>query len=389
MFNSSLARKFQALETPFYFYDTQLLHRTLQALSQEARRYNFTVHYALKANCNEHLLGIIQSYGLGADCVSANEVQRAIDTGFAPDHIVFAGVGKSDKEILAALRHRIFCFNCESVQELEVINELAAQTGQTASVALRINPNVAVNTHSYITTGSAENKFGIPQRDFEPLLQLLPQLSSLKVVGLHCHIGSQILDMDNFKEACQRFNHIRQWFEERGLHFDELNVGGGLGVNYQQPDDQPIPDFADYFATIDRYIARQPHQRVHFELGRAIVAQCGSLITRVLYTKEGEQKKFAITDAGMTELIRPALYQAHHHIANLSAQERPQAATELYDVVGPVCESSDFFGKNVPLPPTRRGDLLAVRTAGAYGEVMTSFYNLREKAKAYYSDQLA
>lgn len=381
MFTPAQAERFAAMETPFFYYDLSLLKRTIDMAALHARKHQFHIHYALKANVNREILQPIAEAGFGADCVSGNEVLRALEAGFSPDKVVFAGVGKSDKEIRTALAHDIFCFNVESVEELQVINELAAQAGKIATVALRVNPLVEVNTHHYITTGTAENKFGIPPRDFDTLLQLLPQLSHVKVVGLHTHIGSQICDMDNFKNTCLKFNDIRRWFEQHGLQFTDLNVGGGLGVDYKQPDENPVPDFESYFDTVSRYLERTPQQHVHFELGRSIVAQCGNLITRVLYTKQGEAKRFAIVDAGMTELIRPALYQAYHKIEAVGVVA---AESHPYDVVGPICESSDFFGKDVVLPALKRGDLLAVRTAGAYGEVMTSFYNLREKAPAVY-----
>ncbi len=386
MLNTTLLEKVKGLESPFYFYDMALLKETVALAQQTAQPYNYHIHYALKANANPKILNVIREGGLGADCVSANEVLRAIESGFPTGKIVFAGVGKSDKEIVAALGHDIYCFNCESVQELTVINELAAKMGKTASVALRINPSVeVVNTHKYITTGTSENKFGIPPGDFGELITLLPALTNLKVVGLHSHIGSQIRDLDNFKNTCLKFNEIRRWFDQHGIHFSDLNLGGGLGVNYHDPAGEPMADFAGYFGTIHRYLEVQPSQKVHFELGRAIVAQCGNLLTKVLYTKQSGAKHFAITDAGMTELIRPALYQAYHQIENLSASK---GEARNYDVVGPICESSDFFGKAVTLPITQRGDLLVVRTAGAYGEVMTSYYNLREKAAVYYSDEL-
>jgi diaminopimelate decarboxylase len=386
MFDTTLLNKMKGLETPFYFYDLALLQHTVAVAQQTAQAFHYHIHYALKANANPRILRVMREAGLGADCVSANEVLRAVEAGFPTDQIVFAGVGKSDKEIAKALRHDIFCFNCESVEELAVLNGLAAQVGKVAPVALRINPSVeVVNTHKYITTGTSENKFGIPPRDFAALIGLLPSLAHVRVVGLHSHIGSQIRDLDNFKHTCLKFNEIRRWFEHQGVTFSDLNLGGGLGVNYQDPEGDPLADFAGYFRTIHQYLEVQPGQQVHFELGRALVAQCGSLFTQVLYTKQGEAKHFAIVDAGMTELIRPALYQAYHKIENVSAAS---GETQLYDVVGPVCESSDFFGKDVALPLTRRGDLLAVRTAGAYGEVMTSYYNLRDKAAVYYSDEL-
>ncbi|MCS7017670.1 MAG: diaminopimelate decarboxylase [Bernardetiaceae bacterium] len=385
MFTPEHLTRFNGLATPFFYYDLSLLQKTIEAAAKQASRHGFHIHYALKANANREILQPIVAAGFGADCVSGNEVLRALETGFAPEKIVFAGVGKSDKEIKTALEKDIFCFNVESVEELQVIEGLAAQIGKTATVALRVNPLVEAHTHQYITTGTAENKFGIPPRDFDTLLQLLPALSHIRVIGLHTHIGSQICNMDNFKNTCLKFNEIRRWFEQHDLHFTDLNIGGGLGVDYQHPDDNPIPDFQNYFDTINRYLERTPQQQVHFELGRSIVAQCGSLITRVLYTKQGENKRFAIVDAGMTELIRPALYQAYHKIQALKA---PQVAALIYDVVGPICESSDFFGKDVALPMLQRGDLLAIRTAGAYGEVMSSNYNLREKAPAIYMPAL-
>lgn len=386
MFTPQQIARFADLETPFFYYDLSLLRKTLEAAAAAARPYRFHIHYALKANANREILQPIAAAGFGADCVSGNEVLHAVKNGFAPEKIVFAGVGKTDKEIITALAHDIFCFNVESVEELRVINQLAAQTGKTANVALRVNPLVEVSTHHYITTGTAENKFGIPPRDFAALFELLPQLSRIRLTGLHMHIGSQICQMDNFKNACLKLSEIRRLFEQNGLQFTHLNVGGGLGVDYRQPDENPIPDFKNYFDTVNRYLERLPGQEVHFELGRSLVGQCGSLITRVLFIKQGENKRFVVVDAGMTELIRPALYQAYHRIDAL--KDSSGETLVACDVVGPVCESSDFLGKDVMLPPLRRGDLLAIRTAGAYGEVMSSSYNLREKAPAVYSDSL-
>ncbi|MCS6967234.1 MAG: diaminopimelate decarboxylase [Cytophagales bacterium] len=386
MFTSQHYRRFAQLETPFYYYDLALLEKTLQVADLYASKYGFHIHYALKANANFEILQPIVKAGFGADCVSGNEVKRAVEAGFPPEKIVFAGVGKSDREILIGLSENIFCFNVESIEELQVIDALAAQVGTTARLALRVNPLVEVNTHQYITTGTAENKFGIPPRDFDSLLALLPKLSHLQIVGLHMHIGSQICQMNNFRDACQKFNEIRRWFEQHGLHFAHLNVGGGLGVDYHHPDQNPIADFENYFDTFNRYLERQPGQQVHFELGRALVAQCGSLITRVLYVKQGQTKHFAIVDAGMTELIRPALYQAYHKIELLDPFHGNRSL-QTYDIVGPVCESSDFLGKAITLPQLQRGDLLAIRTAGAYGQVMASAYNLRDKVPAIYENQ--
>ncbi|WP_045690088.1 diaminopimelate decarboxylase [Hymenobacter sp. AT01-02] len=366
--------------TPFYYYDLALLDQTLTALQAAAQPGNFQVHYALKANFNLPILARIKAHGLGADCVSGGEVQRALEAGFAPDHIVFAGVGKSDAEINLALAADIFCFNAESVPELQVLNELAGGQGRRARVALRINPNVDAHTHPHITTGLDANKFGISLQDLAGVVDSLDSLPHLELVGLHAHIGSQITELHVFAELSAKLNELQSWLEGRGHQLPHLNVGGGLGINYQDPDAQPIPDFAAYFGMFTQHLARRPGQQVHVELGRAVVAQCGTLVSRVLYVKESQQVRFAILDAGMTELIRPALYGSHHHIQNLSSQ----GVALPYDIVGPICESSDTFAKGTLLAETKRGDLIAIRSAGAYGEVMSSGYNLREKAAAVY-----
>lgn len=374
---------FNEEETPFYYYDLNLLEKTLDAAKIAADKRNFHIHYALKANFNERILDIIQSKGFGADCVSGNEVQRSVDVGFQPNQITFAGVGKSDKEIITALKHKIFAFNVESIQELEVINTLAEAEGVRANVSLRINPNVDAHTHHYITTGLDENKFGVPNTELEHAAEVLKKCVHVHLVGLHFHIGSQIQDLEVFKNLCLKVNIWKNWFEERGLSIKVINVGGGLGVDYIAPDTNPIPDFEAYFAVFDTYLERTADQEVHFELGRALVAQCGSLVSRVLYTKSGAKKNFLILDAGMTELMRPALYQAYHKIERIGAPA--ESAILHYDVVGPICESSDAFGKDVELPVSYRGDFVAIRTAGAYGEVMASNYNLRNEIRHVYS----
>lgn len=386
LFTESQQVTLQSQETPFYYYDMALLGRTLDAAAESANKRGFHVHYALKANFNERILALIQSKGFGADCVSGNEVKKSLEMGFPAEQITFAGVGKSDKEINLALQADIFAFNVESVQEMKVINDLATKIGKIAQISLRINPNVDAHTHHYITTGLDENKFGIPTSELEQAAAVIRSCASVNLVGLHFHVGSQITDMNVFKSLCVKVNEWKNWFEERGSTIKVLNVGGGLGVDYNQPDDAPIPDFEAYFAIFDKFLERNAQQEVHFELGRALVAQCGSLISRVLYTKSGLKKNFLIIDAGMTELMRPALYQAYHKIETVKAN----SATALhYDVVGPICESSDCFGKEVVLPESARGDLIAIRTAGAYGEVMASAYNLRDEIRYVYSDMLS
>ncbi|MFD2556989.1 diaminopimelate decarboxylase [Sphingobacterium tabacisoli] len=382
--NNELLNLFAGQETPFYYYDLKLLKQTLHEAKVAADKRGFHVHYALKANFNSRVLAVIQAMGFGADCVSGNEVQRSIDTGFAADKITFAGVGKSDKEIVMALKHRIFAFNVESIQELEVINELAGQHGERANVSLRINPNVDANTHHYITTGLDENKFGVPNSELEKAAAVIKTCEHIDLVGLHFHVGSQITDLNVFKSLCVKVNEWKRWFEERGTYIRIINVGGGLGVDYNNPDGNPIADFEAYFDVFDKFLERNAQQEVHFELGRALVAQCGTLVSKVLYTKSGAKKNFLILDAGMTELMRPALYQAYHKIERVGESTSEKQLS--YDVVGPICESSDSFGKEVSLPVSKRGDLIAIRTAGAYGEVMASNYNLRDEIRYLYSE---
>ena len=416
MFDTSTISRFQQLETPFYYYDLGVLRDTLAACRAASSKYRFHVHYAMKANFNPKVLDAIQSFGFGADCVSGNEVKAAIEHGFGKEQIVFAGVGKSDKEINLALDANIFCFNAESVQELFIINELAKAKNKTANIAIRINPNVDAHTHHFITTGLEENKFGINTWQLPDVVEALRACPNLQFLGIHFHIGSQITDLEVYKNLCTRVNEIQDWFTDKGFEVKILNTGGGLGVDYHNPDTNAIDDFESYFKVFADFLNVRPGQEVHFELGRALVAQCAALISRVLYVKNGLKKNFLVLDAGMTELIRPMLYQAYHQIENLSQSESPevgksqsqksevgsqlsQAAdreyetihyspltTHHYDVVGPICESTDCFRKDVELPQSYRGDLIAIRTAGAYGEVMASGYNLRDRVGSVYSE---
>lgn len=376
--------KLKALPTPFYYYDVKLLQDTLDMVKNEAGKYGYHAHYAVKANANPRILSIIAENGLGADCVSGGEVKAALDAGFPADKIVFAGVGKADWEINLGLDNDIFCFNVESAVELEIIDELAAAKNKVASVALRINPEVDAHTHAKITTGMKENKFGINLSQLGQVLDNLANLKNVKLIGIHFHIGSQITDMSAFRNLVIRVNEIQEDLEARGIRIENVNFGGGLGIDYCHPNHLPIPAFDNYFAVFNKLLKVRPGQQVHFEPGRSVVAQCGTLISKVLYVKEGETKKFAILDAGFTELIRPAMYDAYHRIENISSDEE----VELYDVVGPICESSDVFGKDVELNKAHRGDLIALRSAGAYGEVMASQYNCRQLPKAYYSDTI-
>lgn len=376
--------KFKNIQTPFYYYDIELLRHTLDSVKTESDKYGYHVHYAIKANANPRLLSLISSYGFGADCVSGGEVQASLDAGFPSEKIVFAGVGKADWEINLGLDNDIFCFNVESAVELDVINELAAAKGKVASVALRVNPEVDAHTHAKITTGMKENKFGINLSLLNGVLDKFAVLKNVNLIGIHFHIGSQITDMTPFQDLAIRLNEIQDQLEKRGITVENVNFGGGLGIDYYHPNHLPVPAFETYFAVFNRLLKLRPGQQVHFEPGRSIVGQCGSLISKVLYVKEGETKKFAVMDAGFTELIRPAMYDAYHRMENISSDEEP----EIYDVVGPICESSDVFGREIELNRTRRGDLVAFRSAGAYGEVMASQYNCRQLPKSYFSDSL-
>lgn len=377
---------FQNIETPFYYYDMDLLRETLATALREAAKYEgFHIHYAVKANFNPMLLAAVKEQGMGADCVSGGEVRAAINAGIPAEKVVFAGVGKTDREIAYALDAGIFCFNIESMPEVEAIERLAAERNVSAQVAIRVNPNVGAHTHANITTGLAENKFGVNYEQLDEVIDFIETCPHLKLIGLHFHIGSQILVMDDFIALCGRINELQTLLRERrGLVLPHINVGGGLGIRYDEPDEFDVPDFALYFATYAKHLLLQKGQQLHFELGRSLVAQCGTLITKVTYVKNGSCKRFAIVDAGMNDLVRPAMYGAYHKIENLTSDKE----CELYDVVGPVCESSDVFCKDIELPATERGDIYAIRSAGAYGEAMAFGYNCRELPKAYYSDTI-
>ena len=430
----------EELATPFWYYDMDVFRKTVKLAASLSERYGIGAHYALKANVEPRLVSYIASKGFGADCVSGNEVKYAVESGFARSSIVFAGVGKSDKEISDALDLGIGCFNVESLMEMQVIDALAASKGVRANVSLRINPNIDAHTHRYVTTGLYENKFGISRHEFEAAIDVLKGSKALAFKGLHFHIGSQITDVEPvYSLECERAAEIVEWFEAHGMEVGSIDLGGGLGVDYDEPDENPVPDFEKWFSIIDRKLRRRPEQSVSIEPGRSMVAQCGSLITRVLFVKSGETKTFLIMDAGMNDLIRPALYGAYHKIENLSAyyasksssddrpgpgiceskyvedakaarsvrvwdrvpmknmepvgRDRPlekgvQGGLRLYDVVGPVCESSDVWGEGRELPYSKRGDILAIRSTGAYGSVMSSRYNLRDLAPAVFSDDM-
>jgi len=382
MIDNKTIEKFRDLPTPFYYYDLDMLNVTLNTLKNESINSGYKIHYAVKANANPRILKIISSYGFGADCVSWNEIAAAMEAGFNPEEIVFAGVGKTDKEIEAAIGADIFCFNCESLQEIEVINHLASLQNKTVNIALRINPLIEAHTHKYITTGIEASKFGIHTWELDDILRSLREMQNVNLTGIHFHIGSQITRMSVFQSLCAHINELQEWFASRNIYLKVINVGGGLGIDYEDPDKNP--QFAEYFNLINEFVDLKPGQEIHLEPGRSVVGQCGSLISRVLYIKNGSNTQFAIIDAGMTDLIRPALYQAYHKIENLTSKGH----LYRYDVVGPVCESADTFAKFIELPEARRGDIFAIRSAGAYGEVMASRYNMRDLPRIVFSDEI-
>lgn len=373
---------FSSIDTPFYYYDIGLLQKTIETAKEALGNGPYQIHYALKANPNRRILDEVLKFGLGADCVSGNEVNRAIEQGFDPKNILFAGVGKTDKEINLGIKHDIFGFNVESLEELKVLEQLSKISGKKTRFALRINPNIDAGTHEYITTGKRDNKFGVALEELSQAIYLIKSLEHTEFIGIHFHIGSQIIDLSRFKELVDRCNEVQGLLLDHSFELPHINVGGGLGINYDQPDKNSIADFKGYFSCFKKNLVRLPNQTLHFELGRSLVAQCGSLIARVLYIKPAEKTSFMILDAGMTELIRPALYRSFHLIQNLSSQED----LEVYDVVGPICETSDAFARGLSLPKTKRGDLLVIRSAGAYGEAMASQYNLRKAAPCIFSD---
>ena len=377
--------RLREIPTPFYFYDMELLRATLDAVTTETQKYGYQLHYALKANFNERIVTQMNRYGIGADCVSGGEVLRAIECGIPPQKVVFAGVAKTDEEIRIGLEHNIFSFNCESRQELEVIDRIAGAMDRKANIALRINPDVDPMTHKHISTGHADSKFGISYQEIDEVIAELGELKNLNITGIHFHIGSQITELKPYEQLCHRANTIQEWFEARGFRLKHINLGGGLGIDYADPAAHSMPDFAAWFAVFHRHLQVRPGQTVHFELGRSLVGQCGELLTRVLYNKvTASGLCVALVDAGFTDLLRPALYGAVHRIENLTSTE----GREKYTIAGPICESTDVFARGLELPQTRRGDLLRILSAGAYGRAMSSNYNLREFPREIFSDEL-
>ncbi len=385
MISRHIAAKLQQFETPFYLYDMGLLRQTLESVVYESNRYGYKVHYAIKANYDDRILAAIKEYGLGIDCASGNELRKAIECGFDPKGIVYAGVGKRDKEIEYAIEQKILAINCESVQELEVIDEISRRKGVVTDIALRINPDIDPKTNHCIDTGQADSKFGISYEEVMENAEHIRSLKGLNIIGLHLHIGSQIRELHVFENMCNKVNVIVENLVKLGFSFDFIDVGGGLGVNYDVPENEPIPNFASLFSIVNNYL-KVGDREVHFEFGRSIVAECGELITKVLFNKTtATGRRLLIVDGSMTELIRPALYGSYHNIENVTSQEE---SSTKYTVVGTACESTDVFDENVSLKRTKRGDLLTLKSAGAYGMSMASRYNLHDIPAAVYSDQI-
>jgi len=384
MFNNDLLNKFQSINTPFYYYDINILKANLEALKNSINNKN-KVHFALKSNFNNKILDIINSYGFGIDAVSGNEIKKAIEVGFKSEDIVFAGVGKKDSEIQFSIDNNISYLNSESFQEIEIINKISSKSNKITPISIRINPNIKTQTHKHIQTGYRNNKFGIDINDLNEVIDYSNKFKNIEIVGFHFHLGSQINNNSPFLKLCSIVNEVNDVFKVKSINIKYINVGGGLAIDYSNPIDNSISDFKNFISLFNKNIFLNDKQIIHFELGRSIVGQCGFLISKVLFIKKSYEKNYVIIDAGMNDLIRPALYNTYHKVINITSKS-PEKIN--YDVVGPVCESSDTFAYDYPLPITNRDDFIVICSAGAYGQSMSSNYNLRNKLKSYYSDTI-
>jgi diaminopimelate decarboxylase len=359
-------------QTPTYVYSRSALTETFKRFQAGLLGHEHLICFAVKANPSLAILNLFARLGAGFDIVSGGELARVLAAGGDPKKVVFSGVGKSHNEILAALEAGILCFNVESINELHRIQQVAAEIGKIAPVSLRVNPNVDAKTHPYISTGLKNNKFGVAFEDALDLYQQAAGMPNIVVHGVDCHIGSQITELSPFLDALDKVLGLVDALAERDIHIQHIDVGGGVGITYS---DETPPDFATYTAAIMQKLAGRG-MKVLFEPGRALVGNAGILLTKVEYLKPGESKNFAIVDAAMNDLMRPALYDAYHHITTI-ADSPAQAHT--YEVVGPVCESGDFLGHDRSLA-IAEGDYLAIHSAGAYGMSMSSNYNTRARA---------
>ena len=370
----SLARIAEEVGTPFYCYATATLERHYRVLQEAFAGLDTLICYALKANSNQAVIATLAKAGAGMDVVSEGELRRAQAAGVPANKIIFAGVGKTRAEMAYALGEGILGFNVESEPELDALSEVAAGMGATASIAIRVNPDVDAKTHAKISTGKAENKFGVPFDDAPRLFAKAARLPGIKVAGIHMHIGSQITDLQPFRDAFALMRELAQKLRADGHAIEHLDMGGGLGVPYRGGNDMP-PSPLEY-ARVVREAVGDLGLKVCLEPGRMIVANAGVLVSRVIYAKHGRDKTFTVIDAAMNDLIRPTLYEAHHDIWPIKealSSEQPV----VQDVVGPVCETGDYLALDRRLPPFAAGDLLAFMTAGAYGATMSSTYNTR------------
>ena len=383
MFQSELVKRFINLSTPFYYYDLDILEKNLLNLKNSLKPFN-KVHFSVKSNTNPRILSVIKNFNLGIDAVSANEIKHCINLGFTPRDIVFAGVGKSDEEIEYGIINNISYFNVESLQELEVIDSISKKFSKKTTVSIRINPNIKSETHKKIQTGSSDDKFGIDLKDISHIPKLR-KLENINITGLHFHIGSQIINLKPFHDLCKISNEILSYLRENDIKIKNINVGGGLGIDYEYPENNLLSNFKEFINLFNNEIRLDKNQSIHFELGRSIVGQCGFLISKILYSKKSYDKNFLILDSGMNNLIRPALYNSKHKISNLTSKNSDHLN---YDVAGPICESSDTFAKDYRLVKSIRGDLIAIHSCGAYAESMSSNYNLRDNINSYYSDTI-
>jgi diaminopimelate decarboxylase len=359
--------------TPFYCYSTATLERHYRVLSDAFAGVPALICYAMKANSNQSVIATLARQGAGADIVSGGELTRALKAGVTADKIVFSGVGKTRDEMAAALKAGILCFNVESEPELEALSEVASSIGRTAPVSVRVNPDVDARTHVKISTGKAENKFGVPLSRAREVYANARKLPGIRIVGVDMHIGSQIVELAPFDNAAALLAEFARSLMSDGHKLEHIDLGGGLGIPYR-PDDPEPPLPSAYAQTITRH-TKGLGLKLVFEIGRMIVGNAGILLTRVLYVKRGEAKTFVVVDAAMNDLIRPTLYEAYHDIWPVAASANGAKMTA--DIVGPVCESGDYLALDRALPACKAGDLLAVMTAGAYGAVLSSTYNTR------------
>src|SRR6195256_227731 len=360
--------------TPFYCYSTATLRRHYEIFAQAFADVKALVCYAMKANSNQAVIKTLAELGAGADVVSGGELKRARAAGIAPEKIMFSGIGKTAMELALALDEDILCINVESEAELELLSSIAAGKGRTARISVRVNPDVDAKTHAKIATGKAENKFGIPISRAREVYTRAARLPGLKVAGVDMHIGSQITELTPFDDAFALLADFVRTLRSDGHTISHVDLGGGLGIPYRE--DKEPPPHPDAYAAMVKRATRDLGCTLIFEPGRLIVGNAGILVTRVLYLKGGEAKTFVIVDAGMNDLIRPTLYEAHHDIRPVQ-EPRPGARRIVADVVGPVCESGDFLALDRDMPEPQPSDLLAVMTAGAYGAVQAGTYNTR------------